>query len=156
MGFDAHRFAAGCDLVLGGVSVAHSEGLEGHSDGDVLLHALTDALSGGVGGPDIGSLFPSDEARWRGADSRVFVARALEIVAEEGYQVVQVDAIVIAERPRLSGYFEAISSNMAEILGISEKNVGLKATTTDGLGFTGRGEGMAAQVVALLQERDGR
>lgn len=150
MGFDAHRFACGRSLVLGGAAIAHDRGLEGHSDGDVLLHALTDALLGAVGGPDIGSLFSSEDARWKGAPSRIFVAKALEIVAAKGYRVEQVDAVLIATEPRLAGHFDAIRASVADILGIAGSEVGLKATTTDGMGFTGRREGMAAQAVALL------
>lgn len=156
LGFDAHRFAPGRALVLGGVDIAHHQGLKGHSDGDVLLHAVTDALLGAVGGPDIGSLFPSDDVRWKGAPSRIFVDKAKEIVAAEGYRVVQVDAVIIADEPRLSGHFDAIRSKVAEIVGLSRSEVGIKATTTDGMGFTGRGEGMAAQAVAMLQRPESR
>ncbi len=150
LGFDAHRFAPGCALVLGGVAISHPLGLEGHSDGDVLLHALTDALLGAVGGPDIGSLFPSEDERWKGAPSRIFVEEALEILTTKGYRVTQVDSVIIADEPRLARYFDEIRESVAEILGVSSDEVGIKATTTDGMGFTGRREGMAAQAVALL------
>ena len=156
LGFDAHRFASGRALVLGGVGISHPLGLEGHSDGDVLLHALTDALLGAVSGPDLGSLFPSDDERWKGAPSRIFVEKALEIVATKGYRVVQLDAVIIADEPRLAGHFDEIRASVAEIVGIPHGEVGIKATTTDGMGFTGRREGMAAQAVALLMREQGR
>jgi 2-C-methyl-D-erythritol 4-phosphate cytidylyltransferase/2-C-methyl-D-erythritol 2,4-cyclodiphosphate synthase len=133
------------------VTIPHRLGLEGHSDGDALLHALTDALMGAVGGPDIGSLFPSDDERWKGAPSRIFVEEALEILGTRGYRVAQVDAVIIGEEPRLAGYYGEIRESVAAILGLSSAEVGIKATTTDGMGFAGRREGMAAQVVALLE-----
>jgi 2-C-methyl-D-erythritol 2,4-cyclodiphosphate synthase len=152
MGFDAHRLVAGRKLMLGGVEIPHDRGLEGHSDGDVLLHALTDAVLGAVGAPDIGSLFPSGDPRWKQASSRIFVDKARQVIVERGYRVVQVDAVLIAEEPRLAAHFDSIRSKIAEILGLSVEDVGVKATTTDGMGFTGRREGIAAQVVVLLSK----
>lgn len=150
LGFDAHRLVPDRRLVLGGVEIPHTRGLEGHSDGDALLHALTDALLGAVSGPDIGSLFPSNDGRWEGASSRTFLARAVEIVVQKGYRVHQVDAVIVAEAPRLSGYFDKMRSSIAEILGIPLSSVGVKATTTDGMGFTGTGQGISAQAVVLV------
>jgi 2-C-methyl-D-erythritol 2,4-cyclodiphosphate synthase len=152
MGFDAHRLVAGRKLMLGGVEIPHDRGLEGHSDGDVLLHALTDAVLGAVGAPDIGSLFPSGDPRWKQASSRIFVDKARQVIVERGYRVVQVDAVLIAEEPRLAAHSDSIRSKIAEILGLSVEDVGVKATTTDGMGFTGRREGIAAQVVVLLSK----
>jgi 2-C-methyl-D-erythritol 2,4-cyclodiphosphate synthase len=150
MGFDAHRLVSGRALILGGVEIPHDRGLEGHSDGDALLHALTDAILGAVGGPDIGSLFPSGDARWKQASSKIFVEKALEVVQEKGYRVTQVDTVLIAEEPRLAGHFDSMRDRVAEVLGLAVEQVGIKATTTDGMGFTGRGEGIAAQAVALV------
>lgn len=152
LGFDAHRLVSDCPLVLGGVDINFDMGLEGHSDGDVVLHALTDALLGAVGGPDIGRLFPSGESRWKGAPSRIFVERAVQIVEERGYRIAQVDIVIIAEAPRLAPHFEAMQALIGELLGVSAGSVGVKATTTDGMGYMGRGEGMAAQAIALVSK----
>ncbi len=153
LGFDAHRLVEGRDLILGGVHIPYGRGLEGHSDGDALLHALVDALLGAVGAPDIGSLFPPTDDRWKQAPSRLFVEKAIETVGSKGYRVHQVDTVVIAEEPRLAGYFEAIRSNMAQMLSISKEDVGVKAKTTEGMGFAGRREGIAAQAIALVAKR---
>jgi 2-C-methyl-D-erythritol 2,4-cyclodiphosphate synthase len=150
IGFDAHRLVPGRALVLGGVSIDYPRGLEGHSDGDVLLHAVTDALLGAIAAPDIGSLFPSSETRYRGAESRLFVERALGLVSEGGHRLLHVDVVVIAQEPKLSTYVPAIRANLASLLGLSAGAGGLKATTTDGMGFTGRGEGIAVQAVATV------
>jgi 2-C-methyl-D-erythritol 2,4-cyclodiphosphate synthase len=153
MGFDAHRLSAGRPLILGGVRIEHDRGLTGHSDGDVLLHAICDALLGAVAAPDIGSLFPPNEERWRNAPSALFLERAVSLVEASGYRIVQLDAVVIAEEPRLAPHYPAMRARIAEILGVSERQVGLKATTCDGMGFSGRGEGIVAQSVALLARR---
>lgn len=155
IGFDAHRLVAGRTLILGGIEIPHDRGLEGHSDGDALLHALTDAVLGAVGAPDIGSLFPSGDPRWKQASSRIFLEKALGVVQEKGYRVAQVDAVLIAEEPRLAGHFDSMRERVAEILGLAVEKVGVKATTTDGMGFTGRGEGIAAQAVALVTKIEG-
>ena len=154
MGFDAHRLVAGRPLMLGGVEIPHDRGLEGHSDGDALLHALTDAVLGAVGAPDIGSLFPSGDSQWSKAASRIFLDKAREVAGEKGYRVAQVDAVLIAEEPRLAGHFDAMRGKIAEILGLSSEDVAVKATTTDGMGFTGRGEGIAAQAMVLVSKAD--
>jgi 2-C-methyl-D-erythritol 2,4-cyclodiphosphate synthase len=154
LGFDAHRLVPGRPLVLGGIEIPFDKGLEGHSDGDVALHALTDALLGAVGGPDIGRLFPSGEQQWKGAASRIFIERAVQTVKERGYHISHVDIVIIAEAPRLAPHFEAMQVLIAELLGISAGSVGLKATTTDGMGYMGRGEGMAAQAIALVTSAD--
>lgn len=153
LGFDAHRLVEGRDLMLGGVTIPHSRGLEGHSDGDALLHALTDALLGAVGAPDIGSFFPPSDNRWKHAPSRLFVETAVKTLEERGYRVQQVDTVIIAEEPRLADHFERIRSNMAQLLGIPTEDVGVKAKTTEGMGFVGRREGIAAQAVALVTKR---
>ncbi|HXV59699.1 MAG TPA: 2-C-methyl-D-erythritol 2,4-cyclodiphosphate synthase [Vicinamibacteria bacterium] len=157
VGFDAHRFGEGRDLILGGHRIEHNRGIEGHSDGDVLLHALTDAILGAVAAPDIGALFPSDDPQWRGVQSSLFLSRALEIAKQTGYEVSSVDAVVIAQEPRLSEHIALIRRSVARLLGIPESAVGLKATTTDGMGFIGRCEGIAVHAVATLigLERNG-
>jgi 2-C-methyl-D-erythritol 2,4-cyclodiphosphate synthase len=153
-GFDVHRFGPGDTVVLGGVRMPHDHGLVAHSDGDVLLHALCDALLGAIAAGDIGRHFPDTDARWKGADSRVLLRRCVELVAAAGYRVGNVDLTVIAERPKLAPHADAIRANIAADLGCSVGEVGVKATTTEGLGFTGRREGIAAQAVVLLSRRD--
>lgn len=150
IGFDAHRLAEGRPLVLGGERIEYPRGLEGHSDGDALLHALTDALLGAVGAPDIGALFPPGDPKWKDAESRLFVERAVSIVNERGYRVSSIDVVVIAEAPKLAPYVGSIRERLAKLLGIESGAVGLKATTTDGMGFTGRGEGIAVQAVVTV------
>jgi 2-C-methyl-D-erythritol 2,4-cyclodiphosphate synthase len=141
-------------LVLGGVEIPADRGLEGHSDGDALLHALTDALLGAVAAPDIGSLFPSDDERWKAAPSRVFVEKGIQVVEEHGYRVVQTDAVIVAEEPRLASHLESIRSRMADILGVPAEAVGVKAKTTDGMGFIGRKEGIFAQVIVMVEMKE--
>ncbi|HET9288140.1 MAG TPA: 2-C-methyl-D-erythritol 2,4-cyclodiphosphate synthase [Gaiella sp.] len=151
LGVDAHAFGDGVPLVLGGVTVDHPRGLVGHSDGDVVAHALTDALLGAAGLADIGALFPSDDDRYRGADSLVLLAEAYRQVREVGFAVVNADCVVIGEEPRITPHREAMRDRLAGALGVGRELVNVRATTTDRLGFTGRGEGLAAQAVALLR-----
>jgi 2-C-methyl-D-erythritol 2,4-cyclodiphosphate synthase len=150
IGFDAHRLVEGRALILGGEWIDYPRGLLGHSDGDALLHALTDALLGSVGAPDIGDLFPPGDPKWKDAESRLFVERAVAIVSDRGYRVSAIDVVVIAEAPKLSPYVGSIRERVAKLLGIEPGAVGLKATTTDGMGFTGRGEGIAVQAVVTV------
>jgi len=149
-GFDVHRFGPGDAIVLGGVRIPHTHGVVAHSDGDVLLHALCDALLGAIAAGDIGRHFPDTDERWKGADSRVLLRHCAGLVRDAGYRVGNVDITVIAERPKVAPHQEAIRANIATDLGCSVHDIGLKATTTEGLGFTGRREGIAAQAVALL------
>lgn len=149
-GFDVHALVAGRDLILGGVKIPWARGLLGHSDADVLLHALTDALLGGAGLGDIGSHFPDTDPAYAGADSRVLLRRAAEAVAQAGFVVVNVDATVIAQAPKILPHVAAIVANIAADLGIAPERVNVKGKTTERLGFTGREEGIAAQAVALL------
>ena len=149
-GFDAHRFGEEGTLCLAGVRFEGVAALAGHSDGDALLHALADAILGAVAAPDLGALFPSSDEALRGAASRRFVERALEIAAGAGYRPGQVDCTVIAERPRLAPRVAEIRSALGKLLGIPASAVGVKATTTDGMGFTGRGEGLAAKALVRL------
>jgi 2-C-methyl-D-erythritol 2,4-cyclodiphosphate synthase len=150
-GFDAHRLAEGRPLRLGGVQVPFARGLLGHSDGDCVLHAVCDALLGAMGEGDMGAHFPSDDERWRGADSAVFVRATAALVAARGAAVLNVDVTVIAEAPRLQPHLAAMRARLAELLGILPAAVSVKAKSADGLGALGRGEGVAAQAVALVR-----
>ena len=151
LGIDAHAFEAGVPLVLAGVSIDHARGLAGHSDGDVIAHALTDALLGAAGLADIGALFPSDDESYQGADSLELLAEAYRQVRDAGYELVNADCVLIGQEPRIASHREAMTERLAEALGVEVDRVGVRATTTDFLGFTGRGEGLAAQAVALLR-----
>ena len=151
IGFDAHAFEEGVPLVLAGVSLDHPRGLAGHSDGDVIAHALTDALLGAAGLADIGALFPSDDERYRGADSLELLADAYRQVQQAGYELVNADCVLIGQEPRIAPHRATMAERLAAALGVSAERIGVRATTTDFLGFTGRGEGLAAQAVALLE-----
>jgi len=152
-GFDAHRLVRGKALVLGGVEVPYERGLEGHSDGDCLLHALCDALLGAAAAGDMGRYFPSTEARWKGASSTAFLDEVVRIIGELGYAVVNVDVTLIAQSPALAPHLDRMRRTVGERLGLGTDAVSVKAKTTDGLGALGREEGIAAQAVALLQKR---
>ncbi|WP_448187592.1 bifunctional 2-C-methyl-D-erythritol 4-phosphate cytidylyltransferase/2-C-methyl-D-erythritol 2,4-cyclodiphosphate synthase [Azospirillum sp. sgz301742] len=151
MGFDVHRFTEGDAVVLCGVRVPHSQKLEGHSDADVGLHALTDAILGAIGDGDIGSHFPPSDPQWRGADSGKFLQHAAGLVRARGGILAHVDVTVICERPKVGPHRTAMVARVAELLGIAQDRVSVKATTTERLGFTGRGEGIAAQAVATVR-----
>jgi 2-C-methyl-D-erythritol 2,4-cyclodiphosphate synthase len=151
IGIDAHAFADGVPLVLGGVPLEHPRGLAAHSDGDVLAHALTDAVLGAAGMEDIGGLFPSDDPALAGADSVELLAEAWRRIRESGWELVNADVVLIGEEPRLAPHRAAMRARLAAALGVEVERVAVRATTTDGLGFTGRGEGLAAQAVALLR-----
>ena len=151
MGFDAHPFAAGRPLRLGGVVVPHDAGLEGHSDGDALLHALTDAVLGAAGLGSIGDHFPPSDPRWKGADSAIFLETARELAAGQGWTVANADAVVVAEAPKIAPHVPRIRERVAEILRVPAGSVSVRGTSSNGLGFTGRGEGLAAMVVVLLE-----
>ena len=150
-GVDAHAFEDGVPLVLGGVRIDHPRGLAGHSDGDVLAHALTDAVLGAAGLEDIGALFPSGDAAFEGADSIELLQEAWRRVRETGWELANADVVLIGEEPRLAPHRDAMRSRLAGALGVEAERVAVRATTTDRLGFTGRGEGLAAQAVALLR-----
>jgi 2-C-methyl-D-erythritol 2,4-cyclodiphosphate synthase len=151
IGYDAHRFAAGRPLVLGGVRIEHRLGLAGHSDADVLAHAVMDALLGAAALGDIGSLFPDDDPAYAGADSLLLLAEVGARLAAAGWRVVSIDAVVVCQEPRLAGYREAMRANLAAALKIGADCVGAKGTTTERMGFEGRGEGIAATAVCLLE-----
>jgi len=150
-GFDVHALVAGRRLVIGGVEIPYEKGLAGHSDADVLLHAVCDALIGAAGLGDIGRHFPDSDPRYRGIDSRELLREVARKLAERGLRVGNVDATVIAEAPRLAPHVERMAQNIADDLGIARAAVNVKAKTTERLGFTGRGEGIAAEAVALLE-----
>ena len=150
MGFDVHRLAAGEELWLGGVRIPHDRGLAGHSDADVALHALVDALLGAIGEGDIGAHFPPGDSQWKGARSSRFVEHAAALVADAGYTVANVDLTIICEAPKIGPHRDAMRARIAQLLAIQAGAVSVKATTTEGLGLTGRGEGIAAQAVATL------
>ena len=150
-GFDVHALVPGRKLVVGGVEIPFERGLLGHSDADVLLHAVTDALLGAAGLGDIGRHFPDSDPRFKGADSRKLLCETARLVEQAGYRVVNIDATVIARAPRMAPHVEAMVTNMASDLGIEPGCVNVKAKTTESLGFTGRGEGIAAQAVALIE-----
>ena len=156
MGFDVHAFAGEGPIVLGGIAVPHSRGLAGHSDADVVLHALTDALLGAAGLGDIGEHFPPSDAQWKGASSDLFLKHAADLVRERGGIIDHVDVTIIAEEPKVGPHRSAIRTRVAEILAVKLEQVSVKATTTEGLGFTGRREGMAAQAVASIRTGIGR
>lgn len=150
-GFDVHAFGPGSFLMLGGVRIAHSHGVLAHSDGDVVLHALCDALLGAAGLGDIGQHFSDSDPRWRGADSRQFVSAVLAMLSAAGLAVVNADVTVLAQAPKIAPHRSAIRAQIAQLLAIDAGCVNVKATTTEGLGFLGRAEGIAAQAVVLLR-----
>jgi 2-C-methyl-D-erythritol 2,4-cyclodiphosphate synthase len=149
-GFDVHALVAGRRCIIGGVDIPHDKGLLGHSDADVLLHAITDAMLGAAGLGDIGRLFPDTDAQWKGADSRALLRGAMARVREAGWRVGNVDATVICQAPKISPHAAAMCANIAADLGMPEDCINIKGKTTEKLGFAGRGEGIAAQAVALL------
>lgn len=151
IGVDAHALSEGVRLVLAGVEFPGEPGLVGHSDGDVISHALVDAILGAAGLGDIGELFPSGDPRWKGADSQVFLEHAIGVVREAGWELVNADCVLVGERPRIAPRREELRASLARTLGVDPDVIAVRATTTDGLGFTGRGEGLAAHAVALLR-----
>ncbi len=153
LGIDAHRFAAERALVLGGVRVRSRDGLLGHSDADVLTHAIMDSLLGAAGLDDIGSMFPDDDPSYKDADSIGLLAEVVRLLAERGWRPVNVDAVVVCEEPKVAPHRGAMRRRLAEALGLEKEAVGVRGTTTEGMGFAGRGEGIAAQAVALIERK---
>jgi 2-C-methyl-D-erythritol 2,4-cyclodiphosphate synthase len=151
-GFDVHQLVEGRKCIIGGVDIPHEKGLKGHSDADVLLHAICDALLGAAAMGDIGKHFPDTDPRFKGIDSRELLRHVAALINEKGYGVVNVDATVIAEAPRLAKHIAAMCTNIAADLGVAADCVNVKATTSERLGFTGRGEGIAAEAVCLIQK----
>lgn len=152
-GFDVHRLVEGRPLFLGGVEIAFERGLEGHSDGDALLHAVSDAILGALGEGDLGRHFPSSDARFKGLASREILAEVVRRMGERGLELANLDATVIAQAPRLAPHQAAMRRCVAEVLGVKQERVNLKLTSTDGLGAIGRGEGIASLAVVLLTEK---
>ena len=151
-GYDVHRLVPGRDLILGGVKIPYELGLDGHSDADVLLHAVSDALLGAVGLGDIGRHFPDTDPKYKGADSLVLLNIVGQKVAQKGYRVSNIDVTMIAQKPKLKDYISRMEENIASALGLDPERVNVKATTEEKLGFTGTGEGMACHAVCLLEE----
>ncbi len=151
-GYDVHKLAEGRDCIIGGVKIPYEKGLLGHSDADVLLHAIADALLGAAALGDIGKHFPDNDPQYQGADSKKLLSHVLDLILEEGYCIMNVDATIIAQKPKMSPYIEQMRRNIAETLHISLGRVNVKATTEEGLGFTGAGLGIAASAVCLLEE----
>ena len=154
IGYDSHRLAAGRRLVIGGVEIPHERGLEGHSDADVLAHAIADALLGAAGLGDIGTHFPDTDERWRGADSIELLRQVVAMLDERGLRVGNVDCTVVMEAPKLAPHRDAIEARLAGALAISPARVNVKASTGEGIGFVGRGEGVAALAIAALEQPD--
>jgi len=150
-GYDAHRFAAGARLVLGGVAIEFDRGLAAHSDGDVLIHALCDALLGAAGLGDIGRHFPDSDPKLTGIDSRILLRRVMALLDDRGFSVVNADVTIVAQAPRLAPHLGDMRANLASDLGVEADRVNVKATTTEGMGFAGREEGMAAHAVVLIE-----
>jgi len=151
IGYDVHQLVTGRKLVLGGVELVHTKGLEGHSDADVLMHAICDAVLGAIGQGDIGTFFPNTDPKWRGAASRVFLEEAARQVSLHQGRIINIDATIMAQAPKISPHVPAMKANIAKALGITEQRVGVKATTNEHLGFVGREEGMAAMAVASVE-----
>ncbi len=152
-GFDVHALVTGRPLIIGGVTIAFEKGLDGHSDADVLLHAVCDALLGAAALGDIGRHFPDTDARFKGADSRTLLREVAKLLGDAGYSIVNLDSTIIAQAPRMAPHVPAMIANIAADLGIDPDRVNIKAKTTEKLGFTGRGEGIAAQAIALIEQR---
>ncbi|HEV2471790.1 MAG TPA: 2-C-methyl-D-erythritol 2,4-cyclodiphosphate synthase [Chthonomonadales bacterium] len=150
-GYDVHAFVADRALILGGVTIPHDMGLSGHSDADALIHAVVDALLGAAALGDIGGYFPSSDQRWKNQPSHVFLAHTLNVLTQQEWRIGNIDATIVAERPKLSPYIAAMRTHLAEHLHLTLEQVSVKATTTDGLGFAGRGEGIACYAVALIE-----
>lgn len=151
-GYDVHRLVDGRPLILGGVNIPYTKGLDGHSDADVLVHALMDALLGAAGLRDIGHYFPPSDPKYKGADSIALLHSVVKLLADEGYRPVNVDMSLLAERPKIGPYVEQMRERISRALGIPPRRVGIKATTNEGMGFVGEGQGMAAYAVALIAE----
>ena len=151
-GYDVHALVEGRPLILGGVEIPYPSGLQGHSDADVLLHAICDALLGAIADGDIGRHFPDTDPRYKGVRSTILLKQVMARVREKGFRLLNLDSTIVAQRPRVSGFIPAMIKEIAEAAGVEAERVNVKATTTEGLGFTGRGEGIAAYAVAQVEE----
>ena len=155
-GYDVHAFDASRPLILGGMEIPHDFGLKGHSDADVLLHTITDSILGALALGDIGKFFPDTDEKFKDADSRVLLSEAVSMMHEKGYEIGNINAVVIAEKPKLRGYIDDMRENVAALLKTDISNVNIKATTSEKLGFTGREEGIASEAVVLLQKQEAK
>ena len=151
LGYDVHQLKNGRPLILGGVEIPHDQGLDGHSDADVIMHAICDAVLGALGEGDIGSFFPPSDPQWKDASSKIFLEEAARQVEKRSGRVVNIDAMLIAEAPKIAPYISDMKNNIATALGVQPKDIGIKATTNETMGFVGRGEGMAAHAVASVE-----
>jgi 2-C-methyl-D-erythritol 2,4-cyclodiphosphate synthase len=151
LGYDVHQLKEGRPLILGGVEIPHKTGLDGHSDADVLMHAICDAILGALGQGDIGSFFPPSDPQWKDAPSKIFLQEAASQIKKQNGQLINVDAMLIAEAPKIAPHISAMKNNIAAALGVKPRYIGIKATTNETMGFIGRGEGMAAHAVASIQ-----
>ncbi len=151
LGYDVHQLKEGRPLILGGVEIPHKTGLDGHSDADVLMHAICDAILGALGQGDIGSFFPPSDPQWKDAPSKIFLQEAASQIKKQNGQLINVDAMLIAEAPKIAPHIPAMKNNIAAALGVKPGDIGIKATTNETMGFVGRGEGMAAHAVASIQ-----
>ena len=151
LGYDVHQLKNGRPLILGGVEIPHDRGLDGHSDADVIMHAICDAVLGALGEGDIGSFFPPNDPQWKDASSKIFLEEAARQVEKRSGRVVNIDAMLIAEAPKIAPYIPDMKNNIATALGVQPKDIGIKATTNETMGFVGRGEGMAAHAVASVE-----
>lgn len=152
LGIDVHEFAEGRDLIIGGVKIPHEKGLLGHSDADVLVHAINDAILGALSLGDIGKLFPNNDPKYKDINSLLMTKEVVEIMKEKGYKIVNVDSVICAQRPKLAGYILEMRKNISKVLETDIENVSVKATTTEHLGFEGREEGISSQAVVLLEK----
>ena len=152
-GYDVHRLIKGRKLILGGVDIPHGLGLDGHSDADVLCHALCDSLLGAAGAGDLGKYFPDTEKKWKGISSLILLEKSGELVAKRGFQISNIDTTIVAQQPKIGPHIESMTTNISETLKIDPTLINIKATTTERLGFAGREEGIAAYAVALLQTK---
>ena len=151
LGYDVHQLKKGRPLILGGVEIPHKTGLDGHSDADVLMHAICDAILGALGQGDIGSFFPPSDPQWKDAPSKIFLQEAASQIKKQNGQLINVDAMLIAEAPKIAPHISAMKNNIAAALGVKPRDIGIKATTNETMGFIGRGEGMAAHAAASIQ-----
>ncbi len=152
-GFDAHRFSEGRKLIIGGAEIPYELGLKGHSDADVLSHAVCDALLGALGEGDIGTHFPDSDPKYSGMSSLAFLKKTVSILNQNGFEIENIDTVIICEKPKIAPHIENIKNNLSSVLGIPFESLGVKATTTDQMGFTGTGEGIAAHAVALIKSK---
>ena len=151
LGYDVHQLKDNRPLILGGVEIPHERGLDGHSDADVIMHAICDAILGALGEGDIGSFFPPSDPQWKDASSKIFLEEAAKQIKKQNGRLINIDAMLIAEAPKIAPYIPEMKKNIANALGVSTKDIGIKATTNETMGFVGRGEGMAAHAVASVE-----